>query len=80
MSKEDISNLSFEDALSALEKIVNDLETGRAPLDESISLYERGVALKKHCEAKLKDAQLKVEKISLDTQGNATGTSPLDEA
>lgn len=77
---DDISKMSFEDALAALEKIVNDLEAGRAPLAESISLYERGVSLKNHCESKLKEAQLKVEKISLDSQGKPTGTSLLDEA
>ena len=77
---DDIKKMSFEDALGALEKIVDDLETGRAPLAESVSLYEQGVALKKHCESKLKEAQLKVEKITLDGNGNATGAEPLDQA
>lgn len=80
MTEENISKLSFEDALGALEKIVSDLESGRAPLEQSIDLYEKGVALKKHCESKLKEAQLKVDKISLDGNGNPAGTLPLDEA
>lgn len=65
----DISSLSFEHALAELEKIVRDLETGKAGLEDSIKFYERGVALRQHCEAKLKDAQLRVEKITLNAQG-----------
>jgi len=65
----DIAALSFEQALAELEKIVRDLETGKAGLEESIKLYERGVALRQHCETKLKDAQLRVEKISLNAKG-----------
>lgn len=67
----DLSALSFEAALAELEKIVRDLETGKAGLEESIKLYERGVDLRKHCETKLKDAQLRVEKISLNAKGEA---------
>lgn len=65
----DITALSFETALAELEKIVRDLETGKAGLEDSITFYERGVALRRHCEAKLKDAQLRVEKISLNAKG-----------
>ena len=65
----DISKLSFEDALKALEAIVAKLESGKAGLEESIQLYEEGVALRQHCDSKLKDAQLRVEKLTLNTQG-----------
>jgi exodeoxyribonuclease VII small subunit len=59
-------DLSFEAALSELEKIVHSLESGKAGLEESIALYERGTQLRQHCEAKLKDAQLRVEKLTLE--------------
>lgn len=74
---DDIKNMSFETALAELEAIVVKLERGDAPLEESITIYQRGAALKAHCEGKLKDAQLKVEKIVLDGNGNA-GMAPLD--
>ena len=74
----DIDKLSFEDALAQLEKIVSQLESGEAPLEKSIELYERGTALKAHCEARLKAAEAKVEKITLSAGGEATGTEPLD--
>ena len=74
-----VETLSFEDALSALETIVRDLETGKAPLEDSITAYERGVALKQHCEKKLREAQSKIEKITLGADGKAT-TSPMDAA
>ncbi len=60
---DDIVSLSFEKALAELEDIVSKLESGKAELEESISLYERGAKLKAHCEAKLKSAQEKIEKI-----------------
>lgn len=65
-----VEKLSFEEALGELEQIVRDLETGQAPLENSISSYERGIALKKHCEKKLKDAQAKIEKITVDDNGS----------
>ena len=74
---DDIKEMSFETALAELEAIVSKLERGDAPLEESITIYQRGAALKAHCEGKLKDAQLKVEKIVLDGNGNAK-TAPLD--
>lgn len=77
MSDKPIKDLSFEEALEELEGIVEKLEAGDAPLEQSITIYQRGAQLKAHCEAKLKNAQLKVEKIVLDGQGNA-GTAPLD--
>lgn len=72
-----IKDMNFEAALAELESIVSKLERGDAPLEESITLYQRGAALKAHCEGKLKDAQLKVDKIVLDADGTA-GTAPLD--
>jgi len=74
---DDIRAMSFEAALKQLEDIVNRLDHGDAPLKESIALYERGDALKKHCEALLKEAEMKIEKITL-RNGQATGTEPLD--
>ena len=71
----DIAAMSFEDALAELEQIVRRLEDGKSRLDEAISSYERGAALKRHCEAKLREAQAKIEKISLGPDGAAT-TSP----
>ncbi len=65
----DIAGLSFEKALAELEEIVRKLEEGQVALEESIALYERGAALKAHCEAKLKAAQEKIEKIVVDESG-----------
>jgi len=72
MSDRKIAEMSFEDALNELEGIVGRLERGDAPLEESITIYQRGAALKAHCEGKLKDAQMKVEKIVLKGQGEAS--------
>lgn len=66
----EIETLSFEAALAELETIVQQLESGDVELEKSISIYERGAALKAHCEKKLREAELKVEKIVLDDQGN----------
>jgi exodeoxyribonuclease VII small subunit len=66
---DDISNLSFEAALLELERIVAELESGKAELERSIQVYERGAALKAHCETKLKAAQLRVEKIIVGPAG-----------
>jgi exodeoxyribonuclease VII small subunit len=74
-----VEKMSFEEALGELESIVGALESGKAPLEDSIKNYERGVALKKHCEAKLREAQLKIEKINVGPDGNAT-TAPFDAA
>lgn len=78
MSEQDITALSFEEAMAALENVVAKLESGNAPLEQSIALYTRGTKLKAHCEAKLKDAQAKIEKITLDENGAASGTQPFD--
>ena len=77
-ANDDIKSLTFEKALEALEKIVDDLERGDVPLDESIRTYERGEALKAHCEKLLKAAEDKVEKIRLSREGKPVGTEPLD--
>jgi exodeoxyribonuclease VII small subunit len=74
----DIEKMNFEDALAQLEQIVAQLESGNAPLEKSIELYERGTKLKAHCEARLKAAEAKVEKITLSSSGEPTGTAPLD--
>ena len=65
----DITKMSFEDALNELEEIVEGIESGKGALDDSIHAYERGVALKKHCETKLREAQARVEKIMPGTEG-----------
>ena len=65
----DIAALSFEEALAELEKIVRDLETGQAKLDDAIAAYERGAALKRHCEVRLRDAQAKVDRIVTGPDG-----------
>jgi len=65
----DIATMSFEDALRELEQIVHKLEGGDVPLDDSIRIYERGAALKAHCEARLREAELKIEKIVLGADG-----------
>lgn len=72
---DDIAKLSFEDALAELERIVAELESGKAELERSIQAYERGAALKAHCEAKLKQAQLRVDKIIVGP-GGAEGLEP----
>jgi exodeoxyribonuclease VII small subunit len=76
--QQDITALPFEQALAELEKIVTDLERGNVALDQSITLYERGEALKRQCEALLKNAEARVEKITQGPDGTAIGTAPLD--
>ena len=78
MEQGDIDGLSFEAALAELDGIVRSLEQGQAPLDESIELYQRGDRLKRHCEARLKAAQARIEKISLGPDGKPAGTSAFD--
>lgn len=75
----DIAKMSFEDALAELEVIVRELEEGRGKLDDAIGSYERGTLLKKHCEAKLRGAKAKVEKISFSPEGTiGTETADID--
>ncbi|MCC0029812.1 MAG: exodeoxyribonuclease VII small subunit [Brucellaceae bacterium] len=78
MAAADIGAMSFEQALAELEKIVSALEQGDVPLDKSIAYYERGEALKNHCDKLLKAAEDKIEKIRVARDGSAAGTEPLD--
>lgn len=74
----DIAGMTFENALKELETIVGRLERGDVELEESITIYERGEALRAHCDRLLRQAEAKVEKIALDSNGNPKGTEPLD--
>ncbi len=78
MTDTPISEMTFEQAMSELERIVTQLEKGDVPLEDSISLYEKGAELKKRCETKLKEAEQKVAAITLDEDGSVTGTKPLE--
>jgi len=75
---EDIAAMTFEQALAELNTVVDQLEAGDVPLDRSIALYERGEALRKHCEKQLDDAELKVERIVKGRDGGAERTEPFD--
>jgi exodeoxyribonuclease VII small subunit len=74
---DDLANLTFEEPMRELESIVRDLETGKAKLDDAVRAYERGAALKAHCETKLRAAQMKVEQITIGPDGKIS-TAPLD--
>jgi exodeoxyribonuclease VII small subunit len=74
----DIKRLTFERAIEELESIVKRLEEGKVPLEESVAIYERGESLKRRCEELLRQAEARVEKITLDAGGKPTGTEPLD--
>ncbi len=74
----DVKKLPFERAIEELESIVKRLEDGKVPLEESVAIYERGQALKQRCEELLKQAEARVDKITLDSSGKPTGTEPLD--
>jgi exodeoxyribonuclease VII small subunit len=74
----DIAKLPFEAALAELEAIVEKLEKGAVALEESIKIYERGEALKAHCDKLLRNAEMRIEKITLGADGKPTGTEPLD--
>ena len=80
MSEPPVEDMTFEQAMSELERVVGQLERGDVALDQSIALYERGALLKKRCEAKLKEAEEKVAAITLDATGTPTGIAPLDGA
>src|SRR5690242_3062647 len=73
-----VDQLSFEDALKRLEEIVRTLEKGEAPLDQSIELYQEGDRLRRHCEARLKDAQARIEQIAIGADGKPAGLKPFD--
>ncbi len=74
----DVNKLTFEKAIDELESIVKRLEEGKVPLEESVAIYERGETLKRRCEELLRQAEARVEKITLDAAGKPTGTAPLD--
>ncbi len=74
----DVKKMAFERAIEELESIVKDLESGKVPLEQSVTLYERGEALKKRCDELLRQAEARVEKITLDATGRPTGSEPLD--
>lgn len=78
MSDTPVEKMSFEDAMSELESVVSMLEAGEVPLEDSVRLYERGAALKEHCQRKLAEAEEKVARITLDADGRPTGTEGID--
>lgn len=78
MKQLDFGKITFEDALAQLENIVRELEAGKIKLDDAVEAYEKATALKKFCEEKLKNAQLKIEKINLSPEGEIT-TEPFDK-
>lgn len=77
-SKAPVASLSFEEALKELKDIVESLESGQGKLDEAIAAYERGAQLKAHCEAKLQEAQLKIERVSAGAKG--VTSEPFEQA
>ena len=78
MTDPEIEAMSFEDAMKELEATVGKLEHGEATLEESIALYERGAALRAHCDAVLRQAEERVEKITLAANGQPAGTTPVE--
>jgi len=78
MTDRPVSEMSFEEAMVELEQVVGRLERGDVPLEDSIALYERGAELKKRCETKLKEAEEKVAQITLNADGQPTGTTPVE--
>jgi exodeoxyribonuclease VII small subunit len=78
MSDKPVTEMSFEQAMAELETVVSQLESSQVALDQSIKLYERGAELKKHCEAKLKEAEEKVAQITLDPEGKPDGLKPVE--
>ena len=79
MTVKDISNFSFEQAMSELEDVVAKLENGQVPLEDSIKLYEMGNDLKKHCEQKLKEAEEKVAQITFSSDGSVSGSKTVEK-
>jgi exodeoxyribonuclease VII small subunit len=77
MSDKPVAEMSFEEAMAALEAVVGQLERGDVPLEQSITLYERGAELKKRCESRLKEAEEKVAAITLGEGGDPVGTTPV---
>lgn len=79
MTDRPVDEMSFEEAMAELEQVLGQLERGDVALDASITLYERGNALKKRCETKLKEAEEKVAAITLDGDGSPTGLKPVND-
>ncbi|MCB1405809.1 MAG: exodeoxyribonuclease VII small subunit [Rhodobacteraceae bacterium] len=73
-----VAEMSFEEALKELEQVVREMESGTVELEKSIDIYDRGAQLKKHCEAKLAQAQARIEQITLAENGQPDGTAPFD--
>ena len=78
MTEKAVQDMSFEEAMAELERVVGQLESGQVDLEKSIALYERGAALKAHCEERLKKAEEKVALITLDANGQPKGTTPVE--
>lgn len=78
MSEQPVAEMSYEDAFAELQRVVDQLEGGQVPLEDSIRLYERGNELKAHCEAKLRAAEEKVSKLTVDAGGNVAGAEPAE--
>lgn len=78
MSDKPVTDMSFEEAMAELDDVVRQLESGQVDLENSIALYERGAVLKAHCVGKLKAAEEKVAAITLNADGQPTGTKPVD--
>lgn len=78
MADTSIEEMSFEEAMGALEQVVGQLERGEVPLDQSIALYERGAKLRAHCDGKLKEAEEKVAAITLGAEGQPSGLKPVE--
>jgi len=78
VSDKPVAGMSFEEAMHELEQVVGELERGDVPLEQSIGLYQRGAALKQHCEKKLHEAEEKIAAITLDADGQPTGTTPVE--
>jgi len=78
VSDKPVAEMSFEEAMQELEQVVGQLERGDVPLEQSIGLYQRGAALKQHCEEKLREAEEKIAAITLDAEGQPTGTTPVE--
>ena len=74
----ELAALPFEKAMAELEEIVTRLEKGSVTLEDSIAIYERGEALRRHCERLLQSAEMRIEKITLGSDGTPTGVTPLD--
>ncbi|MEM7440662.1 MAG: exodeoxyribonuclease VII small subunit [Pseudomonadota bacterium] len=78
MADTPVAEMSFEQAMAELEHVVTQLDSSQVPLEDSIKLYDRGAALKAHCEVKLKEAEEKVAQITLNSDGEPTGTKPFE--